>query len=75
MVYQTQGPSRRATGRTSIWVAEDEVLALIEHHRLMGIGIGWIDAHLLASAMLGGIGLWTLDRRLAEAALRLSHNQ
>jgi len=34
----------------------------------MGRGIGWVDVHLLASARLTGIPLWTLDRRLKEVA-------
>ena len=49
----------------------DEVLTLIEAHRLMGTGIGWIDAHLLASARLARVGLWTLDAALAVAARSL----
>jgi predicted nucleic acid-binding protein len=48
-----------------------EVLAFVEARALMGRGIGWIDAHLLASATLGRLPLWTLDRRLAAAARRL----
>ena len=53
-------------------VAEhEEVLEFVESHRLMGSGIGWIDAHLLASAALGGMSFWTLDRRLAGIASRL----
>ncbi len=52
--------------------AEDEVLDLIERHRLFGAGIGLVDAHLLASALLTpDAGLWTRDRRLREAAERL----
>ena len=47
-------------------VASDaEVLLLIEGDRLMGRGIGYIDAHLLASARLSHCRLWTQDRRLA----------
>jgi predicted nucleic acid-binding protein len=49
----------------------DEVLALLENERLYGRGIGWIDAHLLASARLSRSGLWTLDRRLARIASTL----
>lgn len=50
----------------------DEALHFIEHHRLMGRGIGYIDVHLLASTALSGDGrLWTLDRRLAEVASEL----
>ncbi len=53
-------------------VAEhEEVLAFMESHRLTGTGIGWIDAHLLASAALSGMSFWTLDRRLAGIASRL----
>jgi hypothetical protein len=50
-------------------VAEDgEVLALIERVPLSGRGIGWVDAHLLASALLDRLRLWTLDRRLHRVA-------
>ena len=45
--------------------SHEEVLHLIERHRLYGKGLGWVDAHLLASAMLSGTSLWTRDRRLA----------
>ena len=51
-------------------VASDtEVLLLIERERLMGRGIGYVDAHLLASARLSHCRLWTQDRRLAAVAL------
>ena len=49
----------------------EEVLAFVEHHALVGGGIGWIDAHLLTAAVLGGDSLWTLDRRLAALAEKL----
>lgn len=49
----------------------EEVLALIEHHKLIGVGIGYSDAHLLASCMLGDDHLWTVDQRLQGAARRL----
>jgi predicted nucleic acid-binding protein len=50
-------------------VASDtEVLLLIERELLMGRGIGYIDAHLLASARLSHCRLWTQDRRLAAVA-------
>jgi predicted nucleic acid-binding protein len=51
--------------------SHEEVLRLIEDHRLWRRGIGWTDAHLLASALLSRSGLWTLDRRLAQAAAAL----
>ncbi|MGA2327014.1 MAG: hypothetical protein ABSH05_12090 [Bryobacteraceae bacterium] len=43
----------------------------MEAHRLWGKGIGWIDAHLLASAPLSKCALWTHDRRLRAAAAQL----
>ena len=45
-----------------------EVLELIEKRRLWGRGICWVDAHLLASALLSYCPLWTLDNRLNAAA-------
>jgi predicted nucleic acid-binding protein len=54
-------------------VAEsDEILAFIEHKKLMGAGIGLIDVHLLASAMLTNIPLWTADRKLRTTASKLN---
>ena len=48
-----------------------EVLQLIEDRRLWGRGLGWIDAHLLASALLSNCQFWTLDTRLARAGAEL----
>jgi predicted nucleic acid-binding protein len=48
-----------------------EVLGLVESRRLSGRGLGWIDVHLLASAMLQRTTLWTLDTRLAKQARKL----
>jgi predicted nucleic acid-binding protein len=50
---------------------QDEVISLIEAHRLMGMGLGFIDVHLLASARLAGTPLWTRDLQLKKAAERL----
>ena len=52
-------------------VEHDEVLDFIERYALSGRGIGWIDAHLLASARLAHAALWTLDHALADAAERV----
>ena len=49
----------------------DEFIFFIERNRLMGIGIGFVDVHLLASAQLTGIPLWTADKRLKSAATKL----
>jgi predicted nucleic acid-binding protein len=51
--------------------AHDEVLAFVQRERLFGRGIGWVDAHLLASAALSDASLWTLDRALARAVAAL----
>lgn len=48
-----------------------EVLTFVEDHRLFGRGIGWIDVHLLASALLSHARLITLDRRLSSLAARV----
>jgi len=37
----------------------------------MGRGLGWVEAHLLASALLSRTSLWTLDKRLAAEARAL----
>jgi predicted nucleic acid-binding protein len=49
----------------------EEVLDLVEHRRLFSLGLGWVDAHLLASTLLtADARLWTGDRRLHDAASR-----
>jgi predicted nucleic acid-binding protein len=48
-----------------------EYLYFIEQNHLSGTGIGFVDVHLLASAQLSGIPLWTKDKRLKENALNL----
>lgn len=50
----------------------EEVLHFIEKHRLIGIGLGYLDVHLLASALLSGIPLWMKDKKLKEVAIRLN---
>jgi predicted nucleic acid-binding protein len=52
-------------------VEHEEALAFVERHGLAGVGIGWVDTHLLASARLGQLELWTRDVRLRRAALRV----
>ena len=49
-----------------------EVLTLVDSERLSGCGLGWVDVHLLASAVLSGTTFWTLDKRLAEQANKLA---
>ena len=50
---------------------DDEALAFLERRKLMGRGIGFVDVHLLASAALATVPLWTHDKRLAAAAEEL----
>jgi predicted nucleic acid-binding protein len=54
--------------------AEDaEVLQLIRTRNLAGLGIGYVDSHLLASTLLTpGASFWTYDKRLAAVASRLA---
>jgi predicted nucleic acid-binding protein len=52
-------------------VEYSEVLELVEARRLAGSGLGWVDAQLLASALVSDLRLWTLDRALHTAADRL----
>jgi len=61
---------------TLIQASHEEVLYFIEHHQLMGKGIGYIDAHLLASVALAmDARLWTRDLRLAKVTSKLGFVQ
>lgn len=52
--------------------SDEEVMTFIEAHRLMGKGIGLIDAHLLAAtALQADATLWTSDKSLRKQAERL----
>lgn len=48
-----------------------EVLHFLDSNRLYGLGLGWIDAHLLASSLLTGCTVWTLDKTLREVSGKL----
>lgn len=49
-----------------------EVITMVERERLFGLGLGYIDAHLLAATRLtSDARLWTRDKRLHDAAARL----
>jgi hypothetical protein len=51
---------------------DHEVLRFIERHALAGLGIGFVDVHLLASTQLtAGSSLWTRDKRLSSVAERM----
>ena len=46
-------------------VSHDEAMTFVEQRSLAGLGIGWVDIHLAASAVVSRAKLWTADRRLA----------
>jgi predicted nucleic acid-binding protein len=51
-------------------VPHEDVVAFVRVHKLHGLGIGWIDAHLLAAALVARVSLWTADEPLAALARR-----
>ena len=59
----------------AVIASEQEIMLFIEDHRLFGLGIGFIEAHFLASTLLtSGSRLWTRDKRLQNAAHQLGLN-
>jgi hypothetical protein len=53
-------------------VMHEELLLFIEQNQMMGKGLGFVDVHLMAAAMLAGIPLWTQDKKLKQACSRLN---
>ena len=49
-------------------VPHADVVTFVRAHKLHGRGIGWIDVHLLASALVANASFWTADERLASLA-------
>jgi predicted nucleic acid-binding protein len=49
----------------------EEVMRFIENYSLMGKGLGYIDMHLLASAILSRVPVWTLDKKLKQVSSKL----
>jgi len=56
----------------AIQVENEEVLQFIETNTLMGKGLGYVDMHLSASAVLSGVSLWTLDKNLGKISRYLN---
>ena len=52
-------------------VAHPEVVTFVRARRLFGRGLGWVDVHLLASAIVQRHQLWTADTRFAAVASEL----
>lgn len=55
----------------AIQAEHEEVLQFVEDKNLMGKGLGYIDVHLCASAMLTGVPMWTYDKKLDEENKKL----
>ena len=56
----------------AVQVAEhEEALHLVSEYKLQGSGLGWVDIHLLSSALLSRCSLVTLDKKLKSAAKAL----
>jgi predicted nucleic acid-binding protein len=53
---------------SALVVSHHEAMVFVEQRRLAGLGVGWVDVHLAASAVVSHAKLWTADRRLAEVA-------
>ena len=54
--------------RQAAVVANPEVVEFVRRRKINGRGIGWIDAHLLASAIVANSRFWTADPPLAAVA-------
>lgn len=52
-------------------IPHPEVVGFVRTRRLHGRGVGWIDAHLLASAVVGRVRIWTVDPRFSAVAREL----
>ena len=52
-------------------VPHNEVVSFVRSRDLGGRGVGWVDIHLLASALVGRHYLWTADARCAALAVEL----
>jgi predicted nucleic acid-binding protein len=56
----------------AVMADHDEVIAFVEANGLAGLGMGWIDAHLLASARLSESDLFTSDKAMLRATAHLA---
>ena len=55
----------------AIMATHEEAMHTVEAHSLQGTGIGWVDVHLLASALLSRTPIWTRETPLRRAAEKL----
>ena len=52
-------------------IPHEEVVTFVRHRQLNGRGLGWIDVHLLASAVVERLQLWSADRQFSTVAEQL----
>lgn len=52
-------------------LSHDEIVDFVVARELRGQGIGWIDAQLVASALVSKAAFWTADENLRRIADRL----
>ena len=52
-------------------VLDEEVFVLIEGRKLYCKGLGFIDIHILASALIHHVPIWTRDKSLKRVAVEL----
>jgi predicted nucleic acid-binding protein len=50
---------------------EEEVFTLLDNKKLFGIGLGFVDVNLIASALIHGVKIWTYDKSLKKIAKKL----
>jgi predicted nucleic acid-binding protein len=55
----------------AVTVPHEEIVEFVRMRRLNGRGVGWVDIHILASAVVAGFQLWTADPRFADLATEL----
>jgi len=56
----------------AVGAEHEEVMEFIDSQGLRGHGLGWVDAHLLASALLTSTPIWTENKHLARTAAILN---
>ena len=52
-------------------VSQAEAQSFVEVNNLAGSGVGWVDVHLLASARIARVEIFTADKALSRVAQRL----
>ena len=55
-------------------IEHNEIMIFIENNKMMGKGLGYVDVAILASSLVTGIKLWTLDQKLNDMAIKFNIN-